>query len=76
MVFLWVVPAVAAAVGVAIVLSRMRALEDLSVDLLAEVQRTRELHSPLAAVRKEMALSGPIVDRVEEHWSDDAPLQS
>jgi hypothetical protein len=70
-IFLWVVPVVAASVAVGLVLARMRRLEDLSRDLMAALQRTAELRAPLAAVRSEMARSGPLVDRVWMHWSKD-----
>lgn len=68
---LWAVPVVAVAVGVAVVLSRLRALEDLSVELARSVRRTAELRPPIAAVRRELRRSGPIADRLRAHWSDD-----
>ncbi|HEY8546389.1 MAG TPA: hypothetical protein VIL36_15115 [Acidimicrobiales bacterium] len=72
---LWAVPVVAVTVGVAVVLSRLRTLEDLSVDLARSVRRTSELRPPLAEVRRHLRRSGPLVDQVWSHWgeaSDDA----
>lgn len=76
---LWAVPVVAVAVAVAIVLSRLRALEDAGVDLARSVRRTNELRPPIAAVRRELNRSGPLVDRLWSHWDDgedDAPENS
>jgi hypothetical protein len=70
-VFLWVVPVIAATVAVLVLLSRVRALEDLSVDLMVAVHRTGELRAPLAAIRDEMERSAPLVDRVWAHWSSE-----
>jgi len=70
---LWAVPVVAVAMGVAVLLSRLRALEDLSVDLAQEVRRTAELRPPLAEVRRHLDRSGPLVDRVWDHWSTEGP---
>jgi len=71
---LWAVPAVAMTVGVALVLLRLRELEDLSVELARSVRRTSEIRPPLAAVRRELRRSGPLVDHVWSHW-DDGPEQ-
>jgi len=68
---LWAVPAVAAAVAVAVLLSRLRAIEDLSVDLARSVRRTSELRPPIAAVRRELNRSASLVDRVWSHWDED-----
>ena len=68
---LWAVPVVAATVGIAVVLSRLRALEDSSVALARSVRRTSELRPPLAAVRRELRRSGPLVDHVWSHWDHD-----
>lgn len=81
MLILWVVPAVAAAVGAALLLGRARTLEAASVELLVAVHRTGELRSPLGAVRDELERSGPLTERVWAHWADgqpgtDAPVQS
>jgi hypothetical protein len=75
---LWAVPAVAFTVGVAIVLSRLRTLEDLGVELARTVRRTSELRPPLRQVRRELRRSGPLVDHVWSHWGDDPepPLNS
>jgi hypothetical protein len=70
---LWVVPVVAVAVGVGVLLTRLRALEELSVDLAKEVRRSGELRPPLAEVRRHLDRSGPLVDRVWEHWSGEGP---
>lgn len=67
---LWVVPAVAASVGLVVLLLRVRALEDSSIDLMVAMHRTGELRRPLEDVRSEMAHSEPLVDRVWRHWSD------
>lgn len=61
---------VAASVGILLVLARLRRLEDLSVELLVAVHRTRELGEPLAEVRHELDRSEPLVDRVWQHWPD------
>jgi hypothetical protein len=71
-VFVWVVPVVAAAVGVVVLLSRVRTLEDLSVELMVAIRRTGELREPLTAIRDEMDRSAPLVDRVWSHWSNEA----
>lgn len=75
---LWAVPAVAFTIGVAVVLGRLRTLEDLSVDLAKSVRRTSELRPPLSQVRRELRRSGPLVDHVWSHWADDPapPLDS
>jgi hypothetical protein len=75
---LWAVPVLAVTIGVAVVLSRLRALEDLSVELARTVRRTSELRPPLAQVRRELHRSGPLVDHVWSHWGDEAepPLNS
>ena len=73
MVFLWVVPALAATVAAALVLGRARTLETLSVELLMAVHRTRELRVPLSAVRDELGRTGPVSVRVWTHWADRAP---
>jgi hypothetical protein len=80
-VFLWVVPAVAAVVGAALVLSRVRTLEETSVELLIAVHRTAELRTPLVNLQTEMERSRPVVERVWAHWAageprPDTPLQS
>jgi hypothetical protein len=67
---LWAVPVVAASVGVAVLLSRVRVLEDLSIDVLVAVHRTGELREPLQATRREMNRSGTLVERVWSHWTD------
>jgi hypothetical protein len=68
---LWAVPVVAAMVGVAVVLSRLRALEDQAVDLARSVRRTSELRPRLAQVQRELRRSGPLVDHVWSHWDGD-----
>ena len=67
---LWAVPVVAVAVAVAVVLSRLRAIEDLCVDLARSVRRTDELRPPIVAVRRELNRSAPLVERVWSHWDD------
>jgi hypothetical protein len=67
---LWAVPVVAVAVAVALVLGRLRALEQASVELLDAVRRSDEMRPPLAQVRRELNRSGPLVDRVWSHWAD------
>ncbi|HMG42190.1 MAG TPA: hypothetical protein VK611_12710 [Acidimicrobiales bacterium] len=67
---LWAVPAVAVTVAVAVLLSRLRTLEELSLDLARSVRRTSELRPPIAAVRRELNRSGPVVDRLWSHWDD------
>jgi hypothetical protein len=67
---LWAVPAVAVTVAVAVLLSRLRAIEDLSLDLARSVRRTGELRPPIAAVRRELNRNAPLVDRVWSHWDD------
>jgi len=71
---LWAVPVVAVTVGVAVILSRLRALEDQAVELARTVRRTSELRPPLAQVQRELRRSGPLVDHVWSHW-DDGPEQ-
>ena len=75
---LWAVPGLAVTVGVAVVLARLRTLEDLSVELARSVRRTSELRPPLAQVRRELRRSGPLVDHVWSHWGDEPepPLNS
>ena len=72
---LWAVPVLAVALGAALVLLRARALEELSLELLVAVHRTRELREPLHAVGVELERSGPLTERVWAHWSalDDVP---
>jgi hypothetical protein len=71
MVLLWAVPVVAAAAAVGLVLGRVRVLEELSRDLLGAMRRTGELREPLARIRTEIDRSGPLVDRVWAHWTED-----
>lgn len=71
MVLLWAVPVVAAAVAGGLVLSRVRALEELSIDVLRAMRRLGELREPLAQARREMDRSAPLVDRVWAHWTED-----
>lgn len=71
MTLLWAVPGLAFTVGVAVVLSRLRTLEDLSVELARSVRRTSELRPPLSQVRRELRRSGPLVDHVWSHWGED-----
>jgi len=68
---LWAVPVVAVAVAVAVVLSRLRTIEDLCVELARSVRRTNELRPPIVAVRRELNRSAPLVERVWSHWADD-----
>jgi hypothetical protein len=68
---LWAVPVVAVAVAVALVLAHLRAIEQASVELLDAVRRTGELRPPLAELRRDLARSGPLVDRVWSHWADE-----
>lgn len=67
-VLLWAVPPLAAVVALAVLLTQMRRLEDLSVGLVTEVRRLGELRRPLAALRQELGHSEPAVDRVWRHW--------
>jgi hypothetical protein len=67
---LWALPVLAVAVGAGLLLSRMRALEDLTVELLVAVHRTRELHQPLDELRAELRRSGPLTQRVWSHWAE------
>jgi hypothetical protein len=69
---LWAVPVVAMAVAVGVVLSRLRAIEDLCVDLARSVRRTNELRPPIVAARRELNRSAPLVERVWSHWDDGA----
>ncbi len=66
---LWALPVVAVASGIGLVLSRMRTLEELSLELLVAVHRTRELHQPLDELRSELERSEPLTERVWAHWS-------
>jgi hypothetical protein len=70
-VLLWVVPVVAAAAGIALVLGRLRALEEVALELMLAVHRTREVRAPLAEVRGEMERSAPLIEQVWSHWSSD-----
>jgi hypothetical protein len=72
-VLLWAVPAMAAAVGAAILLGRVRAIEGASVELLLAVHRTGELREPLGAIRAEMQRTGPVVETVLAHWTEHGP---
>jgi cytochrome c-type biogenesis protein CcmH/NrfF len=67
-VLLWAVPIVAVTVGVGVVLSRLRALEDIGTELAVEVHRTRELRPRLTALRRELTRSEPLVHQVFGHW--------
>jgi hypothetical protein len=67
---LWAVPVVCAAVAMALVAARARALEDASRDLVAAVRRTSEIRMPLAGLQRELRRSGPLVDHVWSHWDD------
>lgn len=71
MVLLWAVPVVAVAVGVALVLGRLRALEDVATELAVAVRRSRELRAPLAELRRELDRSRPLVERIYGHWHKD-----
>jgi hypothetical protein len=73
--WLWAVPVVAAAVGVAVLLARLRSIEALSVDLAREARRTAELRPPMADIRRHLDRSGPIVDRLWSHWTDEASAE-
>jgi hypothetical protein len=68
MVLLWAVPVVAATVAVAVVLSSLRTVEDLSSDLGTAVSRSRDLRRPLSDLRDELDRSRPVVQRVFRHW--------
>lgn len=68
MVFLFAVPTVAVCVAMIVVLSRLRALEEASTELMTAVRRTNELRVPLGQVRRELARSAPLVDRIWSHW--------
>jgi hypothetical protein len=68
---LWAVPAVSMAVAVALVLAHLRGIEQASVGVLDAVRRTGELRPPLAELRRDLNRSGPLVDRVWAHWSDE-----
>lgn len=70
MVILFAVPIIAVCVAVAIVLSRLRALEEVCTDLAVAVRRTSELRVPLAQVRRELARSQRVVDRIWSHWQE------
>jgi hypothetical protein len=67
-VFLFAVPTIAVCVAVALVLSRLRALEEACTDLAVAVRRTNELRVPLSQVRRELVRSQPLVDRIWSHW--------
>jgi hypothetical protein len=68
MVLLWAVPVVAATVAIAVVLSSLRTVEDLSSDLATAVRRSRDLRRPLSDLRDELDRSQPVVQRVFRHW--------
>lgn len=68
---LWAVPLLAIVAGLALVLGRLRALEDLSSDLARAVRRSSELRSPLRDVRRAFDRSEALVDRVWSHWEAD-----
>lgn len=72
MMVLWAVPLLAAVAALALVLARMRALEELSRDLEQTVRRSAELRISLRGVRRELERSESLVDRVWSHWDDDA----
>jgi hypothetical protein len=67
-ILLFAVPTVAVCVAVAIVLSHMRRLEEECTALVVAVRRTSELRPPLAQVRRELARSEPLVERIWSHW--------
>lgn len=67
---LWAVPVVCAAVAMALVAARARAIEDASRDLVVAVRRTSEIRMPLAGLQRELRRSGPLVDHVWSHWDD------
>jgi cytochrome c-type biogenesis protein CcmH/NrfF len=71
MVLLWAVPVVAVAVGVALVLARLRHLEDVTTELAVAVRRSREVRPPLADLRQELSRTRPLVDRVFSHWEQE-----
>lgn len=68
MVALFAVPVVAACVAMAVVLSRLRAIEEAATELAVAVRRTNEIRLGLAEVRRALDRSGPLVDRVWSHW--------
>jgi hypothetical protein len=67
---LWAVPVVCAAVAMALVAARARALEDAARDLVVAARRTSEIRMPMAGLQRELRRSGPLVDRVWSHWDD------
>lgn len=71
MVLLWTVPVVAVTVAVAVVLSQLRKLEDTASELAVAVRRSGEVRPPLAALRRELVRSRPLVDCIYHHWHED-----
>jgi cytochrome c-type biogenesis protein CcmH/NrfF len=69
MTLLWALPVVAIACGIGLLLGWMRRIEELSLELLVAVHRTRDIHRPLEELRSEMARSEPLSERVWAHWS-------
>lgn len=66
---LWALPVLAVACGSGLLLSRMRALEELSLELLVAVHRSRELREPLRSLQAELDRSEPLTERVWAHWA-------
>jgi hypothetical protein len=75
MVLLWTVPVLCTAVAVAVVLSRLRTIEDAAADLAIAVGRSRDVRRPLADLRHELDRSRPVVQRVFAHWEQQEPQE-
>lgn len=71
MVVIWAVPVVSATVGLILVLTQARKLEELSLGLGEAVWRLRELRQPLSHIRRELHAGGPLVDRLWLHWQEE-----
>jgi hypothetical protein len=71
---LWAVPVVCAAVAIAIVAARARAVEDAAAELASEVRRLPEVRRPLAGVRRSLGGTSDLAtDFARRHPLDEPP---
>jgi hypothetical protein len=68
----WAVPVMAAALAMAWLLARARALEDAATGLAVEVRELRRLRAPLAGVRRATADTNALVTEFRAAHAPDA----
>lgn len=72
MTLVWAVPVVAAALAMAWLLARARALEDAVTDLGGEARELHRLRAPLAEIRRATADTDALVSEFREAHAADA----